>query len=83
MNIQYIIQVVILGDSHIGKTSLVTRFAEGYYRENSRPATESPQLVLFYHNNVNACVRYEVSVISILHSNLVWLYLIAFINYMY
>lgn len=32
-------QVVILGDSHIGKTSLVTRFAEGYYRENSRPAT--------------------------------------------
>jgi small GTP-binding protein len=32
-------KVVILGDSHIGKTSLVTRFAEGYYRENSRPAT--------------------------------------------
>lgn len=31
--------MVILGDSHIGKTSLVTRFAEGYYRENSRPAT--------------------------------------------
>jgi len=31
--------VVVLGDSHIGKTSLVTRFAEGYYRENSRPAT--------------------------------------------
>jgi len=33
------IKVVILGDSHIGKTSLVTRFSEGYYRENSRPAT--------------------------------------------
>ena len=32
-------KVVILGDSNIGKTSLVTRFAEGYYRENSRPAT--------------------------------------------
>ncbi len=32
-------QVVILGDTHIGKTSLVTRFAEGYYREHSRPAT--------------------------------------------
>ena len=31
--------MVILGDSNIGKTSLVTRFAEGYYRENSRPAT--------------------------------------------
>ena len=31
--------MVVLGDSHIGKTSLVTRFAEGYYRENSRPAT--------------------------------------------
>lgn len=33
------IKVVILGDSHIGKTSLVTRFAEGYYRDNSRSAT--------------------------------------------
>mmetsp|Transcript_8718 Transcript_8718/g.18279 ORF Transcript_8718/g.18279 Transcript_8718/m.18279 type:complete len:319 (+) Transcript_8718:98-1054(+) len=32
-------KVVILGDTHIGKTSLVTRFAEGYYREHSRPAT--------------------------------------------
>jgi Ras-related protein Rab-5C len=32
-------KVVVVGDSHIGKTSLVTRFAEGYYRENSRPAT--------------------------------------------
>mmetsp|Transcript_215 Transcript_215/g.505 ORF Transcript_215/g.505 Transcript_215/m.505 type:complete len:388 (+) Transcript_215:285-1448(+) len=32
-------KAVVLGDSHIGKTSLVTRFAEGYYRENSRPAT--------------------------------------------
>ena len=46
IHIQYI-QVVILGDSHIGKTSLVTRFAEGYYRENSRPATESPRLYCF------------------------------------
>ena len=35
----YVTKVVILGDSNIGKTSLVTRFAEGYYRENSRPAT--------------------------------------------
>ena len=34
--------MVILGDSNIGKTSLVTRFAEGYYREASRPATVSP-----------------------------------------
>ena len=33
------IKVVILGDSHIGKTSLVTRFVEGYYRDNSRSAT--------------------------------------------
>ena len=32
-------QVVVLGDSQAGKTSLVTRFAEGYYRENSRPPT--------------------------------------------
>ncbi|KAL7531508.1 hypothetical protein ACHAXR_004082 [Thalassiosira sp. AJA248-18] len=39
ININIINKVVILGDSHIGKTSLVTRFAEGYYRENSRPAT--------------------------------------------
>jgi small GTP-binding protein len=38
-------KVVILGDSHIGKTSLVTRFAEGYYRENSRPATLSGYFV--------------------------------------
>ena len=31
--------MVILGDSNIGKTSLVTRFAEGYYRDGSAPAT--------------------------------------------
>ena len=29
----------MLGDSHVGKTSLVTRFSEGYYRENSREPT--------------------------------------------
>jgi small GTP-binding protein len=39
------IKVVILGDSHIGKTSLVTRFAEGYYRDNSRSATMGANFV--------------------------------------
>jgi Ras-related protein Rab-5C len=32
-------QVVLLGDSHTGKTSLVLRFVEGYYRESARSAT--------------------------------------------
>jgi small GTP-binding protein len=32
-------QVVILGDTFTGKTSLALRFAEGYYRESSRDAT--------------------------------------------
>eukprot|EP00804_Cyclotella_cryptica_P030114 CCRYP_009532-RA/>CCRYP_009532-RA protein AED:0.18 eAED:0.18 QI:0/-1/0/1/-1/1/1/0/345 len=32
-------KVVLLGSSHIGKSSLVTRFSEGYYRENSRQPT--------------------------------------------
>ena len=32
-------KVVLLGSSHIGKSSLVTRFSEGYYRENSREPT--------------------------------------------
>jgi small GTP-binding protein len=32
-------QVVMLGDTNTGKTSLVLRFAEGYYREESRSAT--------------------------------------------
>lgn len=32
-------KVVILGDTHTGKTSLVLRFTEGYYRENSRSPT--------------------------------------------
>ncbi|KAL7529007.1 hypothetical protein ACHAWF_002804 [Thalassiosira exigua] len=27
-------KAVVLGDSHVGKSSLVTRFAEGYYREH-------------------------------------------------
>lgn len=30
-------QVVVLGDSHTGKTSLVLRFVEGYYREERDP----------------------------------------------
>jgi len=30
---------VLLGDSTSGKTSLVLRFAEGYYRDIQRPAT--------------------------------------------
>jgi small GTP-binding protein len=29
----------MLGDSYTGKTSLVLRFAEGYYRESARSAT--------------------------------------------
>lgn len=29
----------MLGDTNVGKTSLVLRFAEGYYRENSRSPT--------------------------------------------
>ncbi|CAJ1915189.1 unnamed protein product [Cylindrotheca closterium] len=32
-------KVVMLGDAFTGKTSLVMRFAEGYYRETSRNAT--------------------------------------------
>lgn len=32
-------QVVMLGDTCTGKTSLVLRFAEGYYRESGRSAT--------------------------------------------
>ena len=32
-------QVVLLGDTFTGKTSLVLRFAEGYYRESARSAT--------------------------------------------
>lgn len=31
------LQVVLLGDSHTGKTSLVLRFVEGYYREDRDP----------------------------------------------
>lgn len=33
------VKVVMLGDTFTGKTSLVMRFAEGYYREGSRTAT--------------------------------------------
>jgi small GTP-binding protein len=32
-------KVVMLGDTNTGKTSLVLRFAEGYYREEARSAT--------------------------------------------
>eukprot|EP00978_Attheya_sp_CCMP212_P034438 scaffold144133_cov50-Attheya_sp.AAC.2 len=32
-------KVVMLGDSNAGKTSLVLRFAEGYYREGARSST--------------------------------------------
>lgn len=32
-------KVVLLGDSTSGKTSLVLRFAEGYYRDTPRPST--------------------------------------------
>jgi len=32
-------KVVILGDTTVGKTSLVLRFAEGYYRDEGRSAT--------------------------------------------
>lgn len=32
-------QIVLLGDSNTGKTSLVLRFVEGYYRETGRSAT--------------------------------------------
>lgn len=37
--------MVLLGDSHVGKSSLVTRFAEGYYRDSSRPPTISATFV--------------------------------------
>ena len=33
------IQLVMLGETFTGKTSLVLRFAEGYYRESSRNPT--------------------------------------------
>jgi len=32
-------KVVMLGDTNVGKTSLVLRFAEGYYRDEGRSAT--------------------------------------------
>lgn len=32
-------KVVVLGDTKVGKTSLVLRFTEGYYRDNSRSPT--------------------------------------------
>lgn len=33
------LKVVMLGDTNVGKTSLVLRFAEGYYRDEGRSAT--------------------------------------------
>ncbi|KAL7504641.1 hypothetical protein ACHAXN_004361, partial [Cyclotella atomus] len=53
------IKVVLLGSSHTGKTSLVTRFSEGYYRENSRPATVGASFVTkrIAHANENVKVQ--------------------------
>ena len=54
-------KVVVLGDSHIGKTSLVTRFAEGYYRENSRPATLSAYFVTkTIHSSENVHTKIQI-----------------------
>mmetsp|Transcript_22395 Transcript_22395/g.63479 ORF Transcript_22395/g.63479 Transcript_22395/m.63479 type:complete len:320 (-) Transcript_22395:299-1258(-) len=38
-------KVVVLGDTFAGKTSLVLRFAEGYYRDSSRSATVGASFV--------------------------------------
>lgn len=48
-------KVVILGDSNAGKTSLLLRFAEGYYRAESRSATVGAFFLakrLTVHHNV-------------------------------
>mmetsp|Transcript_15853 Transcript_15853/g.38899 ORF Transcript_15853/g.38899 Transcript_15853/m.38899 type:complete len:277 (-) Transcript_15853:117-947(-) len=39
-------KVVMLGDTFTGKTSLVMRFAEGYYREGSRNATVGASFIM-------------------------------------
>jgi len=47
-------KVVILGDTNTGKTSLVLRFAEGYYRNEARSAT----MGAFFYNKTNTNIKW-------------------------
>jgi small GTP-binding protein len=53
------IKVVLLGSSHTGKSSLVTRFSEGYYRNASRPATVGASFVTKRINTNSANSRID------------------------
>jgi GTPase SAR1 family protein len=49
-------KVVMLGDTFTGKTSLVVRFVEGYFRESGRSATVGAFFVTKrYGSGVDGC----------------------------